>query len=222
MKAETTDKGLTIRPLDSWRCGEEIVLVNPDERDERCKAHLVSLGAYGWTRLLVWGRAWDDVIDIAAEWCAKHAPGLLCDDAVEEEYQRALIEIQTKEIPADHPVQPTNTGMTCGACGLSWDDSVSTEYTPVPAGRCPFEAFHLDDDDLREQAREQAEIDTIATDCGHYLAWEVNVQGPLTRADLLSILNRPAECYDRSIDRLASRYRGQFAAHYTYNQRKGA
>lgn len=32
--------------------------------------------------------------------------------------------------------------VTCGSCGLSWDDSVSTSWTPAPAGRCPFEYFH--------------------------------------------------------------------------------
>lgn len=30
----------------------------------------------------------------------------------------------------------------CGACGRAWDDTVSTAVTPVPAGRCPFEAEH--------------------------------------------------------------------------------
>lgn len=31
---------------------------------------------------------------------------------------------------------------TCGVCGRSWDDSVSTSVTPVPSGRCPFEYDH--------------------------------------------------------------------------------
>jgi hypothetical protein len=32
--------------------------------------------------------------------------------------------------------------VTCGECGRSWDDSISTEWTPAPAARCPFEYFH--------------------------------------------------------------------------------
>lgn len=28
---------------------------------------------------------------------------------------------------------------TCGNCGRSWDDTLSTTWTPAPAGRCPFE-----------------------------------------------------------------------------------
>ncbi len=53
-----------------------------------------------------------------------------------------------KKIPKDFPVQPLKPGQpagdraTCGTCGLSWDDSLPTEYTPAPGGRCPFEYFH--------------------------------------------------------------------------------
>ncbi len=33
---------------------------------------------------------------------------------------------------------------TCGTCGLSWDNNISTATTPVPSGRCPFEYEHPD------------------------------------------------------------------------------
>lgn len=55
-------------------------------------------------------------------------------------------------IPAGFPVQPLQDGQeattraTCGHCGLSWDDALSTSYTPVPSGRCPFEYFHVYED----------------------------------------------------------------------------
>lgn len=50
-------------------------------------------------------------------------------------------------IPKDFPVQPVNAEntkdpVTCGCCGLTWDDAISTSWTPAPAGRCPFEYFH--------------------------------------------------------------------------------
>jgi hypothetical protein len=51
-------------------------------------------------------------------------------------------------VPADFDVRPLADDehpagrTTCGTCGLSWDDEVSTTRTPVPAGRCPFEDFH--------------------------------------------------------------------------------
>lgn len=51
-------------------------------------------------------------------------------------------------IPEDFPVQPLEPGepaedpVTCGTCGNTWDDAISTQYTPTPSARCPFEAFH--------------------------------------------------------------------------------
>lgn len=52
-------------------------------------------------------------------------------------------------VPIDFPVQPiyyADTSFpgiaTCDTCGRSWDNRIATDYTPVPAGRCPFEAFH--------------------------------------------------------------------------------
>ena len=56
-------------------------------------------------------------------------------------------------IPKDWPVQPLKPGQkaedkaTCGHCGRSWDDAKVTELTPTPAARCPFEYFHVYDND---------------------------------------------------------------------------
>lgn len=45
-------------------------------------------------------------------------------------------------------VDPADIRATvCGACGRAWDDSVATAWTPAPAGRCPFEYEHDDDDE---------------------------------------------------------------------------
>jgi hypothetical protein len=57
--------------------------------------------------------------------------------------------MKTIRIPKSHPVQPLKPGAvakdkaTCGTCGLSWDDGKATALTPAPAGRCPFEYFHV-------------------------------------------------------------------------------
>lgn len=32
--------------------------------------------------------------------------------------------------------------VTCGHCGRTWDDAVSTGVTPAPSARCPFEYWH--------------------------------------------------------------------------------
>lgn len=53
-----------------------------------------------------------------------------------------------QNVPQSFPVQPLPRGhkcataATCGTCGRSWDDSISTAHTPAPSGRCPFEYFH--------------------------------------------------------------------------------
>lgn len=52
-------------------------------------------------------------------------------------------------IPKSFEVQPLfpwekiEGEATCGYCGLRWDDSRVTSLTPAPAGRCPFEFFHV-------------------------------------------------------------------------------
>lgn len=52
-------------------------------------------------------------------------------------------------IPKNFPVRPLKPGQpakdkaTCGHCGLSWDDAISTSYTPAPSARCPFEYYHV-------------------------------------------------------------------------------
>lgn len=54
-------------------------------------------------------------------------------------------------IPRDFAVQPLRDDerppgrCECGYCGLAWDDDKSTEWTPTPSGRCPFEYFHRHD-----------------------------------------------------------------------------
>lgn len=35
----------------------------------------------------------------------------------------------------------------CMICGRAWDDDKSTDLTPVPSGRCPFEDFRGHDCD---------------------------------------------------------------------------
>lgn len=63
------------------------------------------------------------------------------------------MKLRLSDIPKDHPVRPLRANqsahgrLTCGTCGLSWDDTVSTSYTPAPSGRCPFEHFHFSEAD---------------------------------------------------------------------------
>ncbi len=58
------------------------------------------------------------------------------------------MKIAMKAVPSDRPVRPLRKGqkakdrVTCGTCGLSWDDAEPRGLTPAPSARCPFEPFH--------------------------------------------------------------------------------
>jgi hypothetical protein len=66
------------------------------------------------------------------------------------EERENTMKLRLKDIPLDYPVKPLRANekakdrVTCGTCGLSWDDAVSTSMTPAPSARCPFEYFHKD------------------------------------------------------------------------------
>ena len=66
----------------------KITAVNSSDRDWTKHRYLIGFGAYGWTVLMVWADSLDDAMDECADWCDIHAPGLLCDDEVKEEYNR--------------------------------------------------------------------------------------------------------------------------------------
>lgn len=75
-----------------------------------------------------------------------------------------------KEIPEDfvpQPLQPHEPALvraTCGFCGRSWDDGISTSRTPTSGGRCPFEDFHEHADAkalLAEREKLEGELEDI-------------------------------------------------------------
>lgn len=80
------------------------------------------------------------------------------------------------DVPADFPVQPllhwSSTDprvMQCGECGRAWDDTVSTDLTPAPSGRCPFEYFHSDLGSMRATVDSMlADADTDRTPRGEH------------------------------------------------------
>ena len=57
--------------------------------------------------------------------------------------QPTLTPVPGAETRRDHETgAPIVDIMTCGTCGRSWNDAASSQWTPVPAGRCPFEYEH--------------------------------------------------------------------------------
>jgi hypothetical protein len=79
--------------------------------------------------------------------------------------------VSAHPIPPNWPVQPLKPGevagvrMTCGACELSWDDSIPTSMTPTPSARCPFENFHITADDWVKRFEAQGiDLDDVIHD----------------------------------------------------------
>lgn len=68
-----------------------------------------------------------------------------------QEARRQGPKAELPTVPEDFPVRPLGPDehpagrTTCGTCGRSWDDNVSTTWTPAPSGRCPFEYFHAEE-----------------------------------------------------------------------------
>lgn len=61
---------------------------------------------------------------------------------------------------------------TCGTCGRSWDDTISTSMTPAPSGRCPFEYEHeIEPEPLQYHYVVWAEIVDGKTE------WHLDVEG---------------------------------------------
>lgn len=77
-------------------------LANPTDADWTRHRYLFSLGAYGWTRVLVWANDHESALEELADWCELHAPGLFCDDAVKELFAEATTEGYSEEDAWEH------------------------------------------------------------------------------------------------------------------------
>lgn len=77
---------------------------------------------------------------------------------------------------------------TCGACGRSWDDAVSTAITPTPSARCPFEYDHPKESTpamtitahLYEDADTFDELELVDGRCYEVVETFVMLDGPVT------------------------------------------
>ncbi len=70
----------------------KIIAINGSDAYWTRHRYVLAFGAYGWTRLLVWANSLDEALDECIDWLAEHAPGLLCDENVNEDYREALAE----------------------------------------------------------------------------------------------------------------------------------
>ncbi len=105
-----------------------IALANPGNAGWVRHRYLFSLGAYGWTKVLVWANDLDDALDEAAEWCEEHAPELFCDGAVQELFAEATTEGYDEEEAWEHAEVDT-VRTDNGHWFLSWEVSFIEDPT---------------------------------------------------------------------------------------------
>lgn len=72
--------------------------------------------------------------------------------------------------------------MTCGECNRAWNDAEPGTFTPVPAGRCPFEDIHGDESMMYEgrpvkAVRIQVTVEVISYVFADYPNGEIPVPG---------------------------------------------
>ena len=109
------------------RLEEQINIVNPGDRDWTKHRYVLQFGAYGWTVLLVWANSLDDALDESIDWIVDHAPGLLCDDEVQEEYERLIAEGKSEEEAQEEAEVDTTCGGNAGNRINSWDWAIVAE-----------------------------------------------------------------------------------------------
>lgn len=68
----------------------DVTLVNPDARDWTQHRYVLALGAYGWTKVIVWANSLEDALDETVDWAREHAPGLLANDERDDAYREAI------------------------------------------------------------------------------------------------------------------------------------
>lgn len=86
-----------------------ITLINPTDRHWTRSRFVLAFGAHGDTLVMVWANHLEDALEEAIDWIVDHAPGLLCDDEVQEEFDRLRAEFpdRSEEDIAEEAEQDT-------------------------------------------------------------------------------------------------------------------
>lgn len=106
---------------------DPIVLVNPRNRHFTRGRYVFAFDAYGSTVLCVWENTLEDALDEAIDWIADNAPGLLADEAVAEEYNRAIEEGLSEDEAREQAETDTTCGGNAGHYVNSWEWSIVAE-----------------------------------------------------------------------------------------------
>ena len=104
---------------------KKITLIN--RKDPSLNAYILVFDAYASTRLLVYARHLEAALDECVDWIAEHEPGLLCDDAVADEYKRAIAEGCSDEEAFEEATIDTTCAGDAGHYLPSWEWGIALE-----------------------------------------------------------------------------------------------
>lgn len=153
--SETDEEFLVIEDEDSGRY--PFILVNPTDYNTytRNAIFAFAFGAYGDTRLIVWEASGhlEDALEVAGEWLAEHAPGLLTS---EEEIGKLVQEAQEEDPRAseEDAFETATQDMTYTESGWipSWEWTVS-EFS---SGELYDEALRASKEEYESEYGEEA------------------------------------------------------------------
>lgn len=103
-----------------------LYLINPAERDYTRHRFVLWFGQIGTIYASVWADNLDDGLEIAGDWLKEYAPGMLCDEIVQEEYERLIEAGYTEEEAQDVAVEDT-LQLENGSYLASWDWGIVME-----------------------------------------------------------------------------------------------
>ena len=104
-----------------------VTLVTPTDRRFFRRGYVLWFGAYGATYLHVFADNLEEALDTCVDWIADHAPGLLADSEVSEEYQAALAEGLSEDEARERSEIDTTIAGNCGNYLHSWEWGILTE-----------------------------------------------------------------------------------------------
>ena len=115
-----TKRGVEIGPTDT-SFGRRVTIINPSDRwpidrwyPRRQHTFILAFGQVSATYLMVYADHLQDAFDECIDWIVDHAPGLLCDDEVAEEYERLIAEGKTEEEAWEESEVDTSSGGNAG------------------------------------------------------------------------------------------------------------
>lgn len=104
-----------------------IIPVNGSDRGWTKHNYVLAFGAYGDTVLRVWANGLENAFDIAFDWLADNKPGKFFDEAVTEEYERAISEGLSEEEAIERAELDMTRAGDAGHYLPSWECQIVAE-----------------------------------------------------------------------------------------------